>query len=311
MIRLKKILNEWFTKAILICFLVLVGIGGMCENPYQTNPNLKLIAGDTIYDSTHNFNPVVSPDGGNVYYLSISVFNWTGFYDDQAGAIYSVKIDGGGVEEILRGLYNSLAISADGKKLACQSYKKEAEPYFISPESLIIVVHIIEGTVESLWISSKEKIRKLAWDNEGNYLYYLTTNAIKRLYLPDSTEEIVMSISGIKGFDLFKNDSIYLDSTIWYPEIEPTNQRYIIGTAGIFGDTGIFGDKFIMRDTQGETLFTLPDSLVPYMFSFVSQPYWLPDGNTIVFSAAEQGFGPVGNAAQIWILENLFEQIGK
>lgn len=305
MFSLKKILNNWLTRVLLLVgFMALVYIGGSCEHPYHTNPNLKLLVGDTVYSSTHNFNPIVSPGGDIVYYLSVSFDDWTGFYEEQAGSIYSIRIDGSNVKEILSGMYNNLAISPDGKKLSCQSYKKV--DLIPTPESLVIVVDLATESVESLWISSKEKIRKLVWDNNGNYLYYLTPDAIRRLYLPDSAEEVVMSISGIAGFDLFKNDSMYLDSTIWYPEIEPTNQRYIIGT------TGIYGEKFIMRDTQEDTIFPLPDSLVPYVLSWVGQPYWLPDGNTIVFSAAEQGGGaPGGDAAQIWILENLFGQIGK
>jgi len=292
-------LNKWFTRVLLIGLMALVGIGGLCRQPYETNPNLKLLVGDTIYHSTHNFNPVVSPAGESVYYLSVSIDNWSGFYDEQTGSIYSVKVDGGNVKEILHGMYNNLAISPDGEKLACQSYKEEV---FLISESLIVVVHLVTGNVESLWISSKEEIRKLVWNSNGNYLYYLTANAINRLYLPDSTEEIVMSISGIAGFDLFNNDSIYLDSTIWYPEIEPVNQRYIIGTSGPSAH------ELMMRDLQKDTLFTLLDSLTPYSINWVGQPYWFPDGNTIVFAAAEYG-GPNCSPAEIWILENLFEQI--
>ncbi|MGQ9818268.1 MAG: TolB family protein [bacterium] len=298
-----KSINNWLTRVLLIGLMALVGIGGLCRAPYTTNSNLKLLVGDTIHHSTHNFNPVVSPDGENVYYLSTPIDTWSGSYYEQAGSIYAVKVNGGNAKEILHGMYNNLAISPDGKKLACQSYKKEI---CLIPESLIVVVSLATGNVESLWISAKEKIRKLVWNSNGNYLYYLTANAINRLYLPDSTEEFVMSISGIAGFDLFNNDSIYLDSTIWYPEIEPTNQRYIIGT----GD--VFAHKFIMRDIQMETLFTLPDTVMPYSMNWVGQPYWFPNGNTIVFAAAECGGGtPGGDEADIWILENVFEQIEK
>ncbi|MCX7996020.1 MAG: hypothetical protein N3A65_09695 [candidate division WOR-3 bacterium] len=299
--QLKKI-NNWFTRVLLICFLALVYIGGWCQNPHQTNPNLKLLVGDTIYHSTHNFNPVVSTDGEKVFYLTVSVANWSGFYEQQIGSIYCVNIDGSNSHEILAGKYNNLAISPDGKKLACQSYKGEYdEP---RAESLIVIVDLTQGNVESLWISSKEPIKKLVWSNDGDHLYYLTSNAITRLYLPDSTEEVVLSVNGIVGFDLFSNDSIYLDSTIWYPEIESVNQHYVIGTSDIFSQ------KFIMREIQKDTLFTLPDSLAPYSFSWVGQPYWLPDGNKIIFSAAEIGGGSPGlDPAEIWILENIFEQI--
>ncbi|MEO0183551.1 MAG: hypothetical protein ABIL40_08770 [candidate division WOR-3 bacterium] len=300
--RVKK-LNNWLTRVLLICLLALVLLGGFCQNPYHTNPNLKLLVGDTISNSTHNFNPVVSSDGNKVYYLSISTDNWTGFYDEQVGSIYCVNIDGSNAHEILAGMYNNLAISPDGEKLACRSYNKG--PYGeLRAESLIVIMNLVQGNVESLWISSKEPIKKLVWSNDGDYLYYLTSNAITRLYLQDSTEEIVALVNGVVGFDLFKNDSVYTDSTIWNSEVEPVNQRYVIGTSGIYSQ------QFLMRDIQKDSLFTLPDSLEPYYSSWVGQPYWCPDGNVIVFSSAEIGGGaPGGDAAEIWILENVFEQI--
>ena len=298
-----KIFNKWFTRVLLICFLALAGLGGLCREPYTTNYNLRLVVGDTIYHSTHNFQPVVGPDGENLYYLSIPRDTWSRFYDEQAGSIYAVKVDGGNVKEILHGLYNDLAISPDGEKLACRSYKKSgAVGAGIIPESLILIVHLNIGKVESLWISSGEEIRKLGWNSNGNYLYYLTKNAINRLYLPDSPEEIVMSISGIIGFDLFKSDSIYLDSTIWYPEIESVNQRHIIGTSG----PSAF--ELMLRDLQEDTLFTLPDSITPHSINWVGQPYWFSAGNKIVFASAEYG-GLGCTPAKIWILENVFEQI--
>jgi hypothetical protein len=243
--------------------MALVNIGSLScirPHPYETNPNLKLVVGDTVYHSTHNFNPVVSPNGGKVHYLSISVDNWSGFYEDQMGSLFSVNTDGSDILEILPGKYNNIAASPDGKKLAAQSYKGEYDEPI--PESLIVILHMDTGNAESLWVTSRH-IKKLAWSNNGNYLYYHTSNSIYRLYLPDSTDEIVMSISGIVGFDLFNNDSIYLDSVIWCPEIDPINQQHIIGSSGIFAI------NLLMRDIQGETLITFPDSLTPYCENWV------------------------------------------
>ncbi len=299
--KLKKI-NNWFARVLLVCFLALVWIGGLCEHPYHTNPNLRLLVGDTIYWSTHNFNPVVSIDGNSVYYLSMSIDNWSGFYEEQVGSIYSVNIDGGNVNHILPGMFNCLAISADGRKLAVQSYKKGE--YFLEPESLIVIVHLDFSTVDSLWISTKAKIMKMAWSSNDDYLYFLLPTEIRRLSLSDSLEETVMLVSDVVGFDLFKNDSIHIDSNIYYSEIDPLHQKYILGTADIFAN------KLLMRSIQKDTILTLPDSLLPFLSSWVGQPYWVPNSQTIVFSAAEQGGGaPGGDPAQIWILENIFEQI--
>jgi Tol biopolymer transport system component len=294
--------KRYFIKLLLCNLLILLYIGGFCESPYTTNSNLKLIAGDTVRHSTHNFNPVVSSSGDRVYYLSVSIDEWSGMFEDQTGSIYSVNADGSDVTEILDGMYDNLAISLNGNNLAVQHFKGDyLDP---DPESLIVVVDVATSNTESLWISPKERLKKIVWNNSSEYLYFLSSDAIRRVSLADSSEELVVTISGIKGFDLFGNDSIHTDTVLWNPEIEPNDQQYILGS------NDIFSLDLLILNSQDGTLFALPESLTPYIEKWVGQPYWFPDGSTIVFASGAVGGGTPGcDPTEIWILENLFDQI--
>ena len=109
-------------RILLVFLLALLYIGGFCESPYTTNQNLKFIAGDTAQSTTHNFNPVVSPTGDRIYFLSVPRDEWSGGYENQAGSIYSVGIDGSDATEILGGAFDNLAVSPDGNRLAVQCF---------------------------------------------------------------------------------------------------------------------------------------------------------------------------------------------
>jgi hypothetical protein len=202
----------------------------------------------------------------------------------------------------MSGAFDNLSISPDGNRLAVQCFHTLNN--YADPESLIIVVDIATSSIDSLWISLKEQLKKIVWNNTADFLYFLTDDDIRRINVNNSIEEIVSTVGWVWGFDLFNNDSIYIDDALWKPEIEPNGQQYVLGS------TDFFSLDLLIRDLQNDTMFALPESLTPYTDNWVGQPYWFPDGHTIVFAAAPVGGGAPGNdAAEIWMLEHLFEQI--
>ena len=311
-----KFLNKWFTRILLVCVFVLVYIGGWCQihpDPYTTNPNLKLLVGDTTTDNDtiHCSNPVVSPDGNIIYYLCVSGASAEslGYLGPLMGSIYSINVNGTNNKKILAGKFDALSISHDGGRLAAHAIKGN---YFNpTPESIILVIFIdtVGGVdIDSFWITPKW-IEKIEWASGDGYLYFSAIDyndfktTIYRLNLADSTEEIVKVISGVIGFDLLKIDSVYVDDSIkTQPQIEPVNEKYAIGTYGFMGE------DFLMRNFSNDTLYMLSQSCEPYGTGKVGFPYWFPDGNTIVFAACPYT-GPSGAPAEIWVLENVFEQI--
>lgn len=266
--------------------------------PYQTNPNFKLLVGDTTTydgDSIHCGYPVVSPDGRKVYYLCVDA-DYFSPLEGCIGSIYSINMDGSNNQKILDGKFEALSISHNGEKLAVHSYKGNYPN--LDPESLILVINLDSLNVDSFWVASR-RIEKIAWGSNDRYLYYYNYKQILRLDLLTNTEEIIATIS-IAGFDLFKNDSIYFDSTRYSTEIEPVSEKIVVGVSG-WG----FGTSLLIRDISLGTERSLP---VPYNDGLVGFPYWFPDGNTIVF-AAQPYVEATGAPAEIWILENVLEYI--
>ncbi len=303
MIRLKKILNKWFTRAILICFFVLVGIGGMCENPYQTNPNLKLLVGDTTtdYDSIHCSNPVVSPDGNIIYYLRVSADSVNS--ECGIGSIFSITAEGKDNRQLLNGKFTRLSISHNGKMLAvCSNRGSFNNP---EPESLILVVHldnVAMSSIDSFWITPKW-VSKIEWAYGDGDLYYMEYSKVYRLNLLTGNEEI-FTTPGIAGFDLYGDNSIYLDSIMEYLQINPAQETYAIGIR--YYDEG---SEFLLRNIVANKIDTLPYSLIPYCWGQVGYPYWFPGGGDIVFMAKPYTEPAGRGSGEVWILENVFEQI--
>ncbi len=305
--KLKK-LNRWFTRVLLIGLMALVGGGVLCRDPYTTNPNLRLLVGDTTtkYDAIHCSNPVVSPNGNTIYYLCAPSDSLSS-YNISIGAIYAVDISRSNNEKILDGKFNALAISSDGNKLAIHPYKSY---YYLEPDSFILIFDLPTSKIDSYPILNK-RIIDIEFTRDNQLVYYsvviytatLPKIEFYRLHLSDSTNELCGTIEGLGGFDLFADDSIYIDSSMQFPQINPVQEAYAIGSVSQFDL------KLSMRDITKDTLLGLPDSLKPYDSGLVGQPYWFPDGNTIVFATSPYS-EPLGKTpAEIWMLTNFFEQV--
>lgn len=300
--------NKWLTRVLVIVFLALVGIGGLCRNPYTSNPNLKLLVGDTTtkYDSIHCSNPVVSMDEV-VYYLGMDRDS-VGDYDFAIGAVYSINSDGSNNQKILNGNFNALAISKNAQKLAVHPYSGSYPNY--APDSLILILRIFDSEIDSYPISKKE-VRDIEFAENGQWVYYsvdastasFNRTEFFRLHLSDSSNELLQTVDWYLGFDLFKDNSLYFDSIMARPQINPIQEEYVIGTYGYERY------EFLLRNTVMHELDTLPDSLMPYYDGCVGYSYWFPNGKDIGFMAKPYSEPAGVSSGEIWILENVFEQI--
>jgi WD40 repeat protein len=293
----KESLDRWFNISLLMLLLIVV-FNSLCRHPYHTNPDLRLLVGDTLTfdDSIHCSNPVVSPKDKKVYYLG-------GPSDSHgqvnAGSIYTINFDGTDNKKFLEGKFYNLAVSRDGEKLAVLNYRSY-EP--LEPDSLILVITISTLQIDSFWISFRG-VGKIEWNKDGNYLYYPAHSMIHRLHLPTRSEEVVDSIPRLVGYDLFSNDLIYLDSMVFGVQISP-NDKYAIG---IGSDCRVF----LMRNIETQKLDTLSGLAEPYAQGKVQYPYWHPEDNTIVFMAQPYWGSMQQSSGEIWILKNVFDYIKK
>jgi|UniRef100_A0A7C6AA78 hypothetical protein len=302
----KKSLDRWFNTSLLMLLLITF-LNSLCRHPYHTNPDLRLLVGDTLIlnDSIHYFNPVISPKDKKVYYLGVP---WDSVYSGlYAGSIYTINFDGTDNKKFLEGKFRNIAISQDGEKLAvsnCRSY------FPFEPESLILIINTTSMQMDSFWVSQRE-IEKIEWGRNGDYLYYSflyytydtirVRSLIYRLHLSSATEEFIDTFPRVVGFDLFNNDSLYLDPVMAHCQINPIDNKYAIGIWS--------GYEFLMRNIETNKLDTLRSFAQPYARGKVDYPYWHPEENTIIFMAREEVGHGRGTPGEIWILGNVFEYI--
>jgi len=280
---------------------------------FERNPDLQFLAGDTLHHSIHLTNPVVSPDGKIVYYLCAPGDSAWGneAIELACGAIYAIDIENKHKKLILNGKYKSLTISPDGKKIAVHLLKG---PYPVPfPESLILVINLKNLEIDTYSAVSK-RINDLEFSPvDTNYLYYSCGYFYKRIYrlnLSNGATELIMSnLKG--GFDIFKNGEIYTNDPLFdWLQINPLNENYIIGHNG---GSNVFDTIIMMRRiSDGKIIYFEHSAFHPYLTligrGWLGQPYWFPDGNTVVFSYSLP-MDPGGEPAELWILRNVFKHI--
>ncbi|MEO0297235.1 MAG: hypothetical protein ABIN23_07305 [candidate division WOR-3 bacterium] len=300
--------KDLFFKIICVLFITSFLRCKICSLDWPThlrNPDLVFLAGDTLSYSVYCVEPVVSPDGKTVYYIKGGGpygGRWGLDYYDPA-SIYAIDSDGKNERLILEGKYRHLAISFDGKKLG-----------FCGPGNLILVLNLKTLKIDSFKIPTGRVI-DIEFSPDTNWLYFAvyfnTYSKLFRLNLSDSSIE-ELPITGVWGFDIFKNGEIYIDSVVYSPEINPANERYVINPSEPF-----FDSEAIMRDLSTKKLIYFEeDAFKPYCSPFlgchawVGCIYWFPDGNSVVFSASRPT-DPGGEPPQLWILKNVFKHIKK
>ena len=159
---LNKDLNKWFTRVLLISFIALVGIGGLCRQPYTRNPNLKFLVGDTIYSSLDCFYPLVSVNGQKIYYLAAPTDSFS-----ETGSLYSINIDGTNNEELLYGYFDLAAISSTDF-IALHPCEDNSG---LNPESLILLLELSSMRVDTLPIITA-KVSNVEFSSDGSQIYY-------------------------------------------------------------------------------------------------------------------------------------------
>lgn len=297
----RKCLCKCFINILLSCLFVLITIGGQCRKPYTRNPNLKFLVGDTINQSLHCFNPLVSVDGQRVYYLTTSIDS---FYE--TGSLYSINTDGNNNMHLFQGYFDLAALSSVNT-VALHPCEDNTG---LSPESLLLLLNPSSMTVDTLPIVVA-RVSNMEFNSDGNHIYYSIVEyspssgrtRIYRLAIADSSNVLLLDYGWPLGFDVNSRDSLCLDSIMSLPQINPAEEEWVIGTPGYENS------HFLIRNTELNMLDTLPDSLIPYSDGTVGYAYWFPDGQNIAFMAKPYSDPAGTDPGAIWILENIFVQI--
>ena len=301
-------------KVFLISFLLSCEI---CKFPFdflpERDPDLIFLVGDTLGHKFYCTNPVVSPDGKTVYYLRAPMDS--AFPESDAspiGSVYAIDMDRKNDRKILPGKYDALAISPDGNKIAVHPFK--GTWWSLKPESLILIFHLNTQKIDSYKVMGK-KIGDIEFSYDNQFVFYQVGpywdsysnwySEIYKLNLADSTNEKIGEFLHMNGMDLFKDGRIYRDSLLVLPQINPLNEKYVIG-----GLKDWFNEIVMREISTNKLIYFEKPAFQPWWLieGWVGQPYWFPDGNSIVFSFLYCGCGGCGFSS-IWILKNVFKHI--
>jgi dipeptidyl aminopeptidase/acylaminoacyl peptidase len=287
--------------AALPCAAVLVA-GMACEAPRQIPPDYAL----WLSDSGHfRFDPIVSPDGRSVYYLDDTTWVYGALPSyHQRGGLRVFGLNDSVDRLLFPGRFYDLALSPDGMRLAVVA----DSPNGRRTASRLITLDTGAAHADTLVVShiaTSYQIGDMHFLQSGAALLYCvrTDSSYKdyRFYSvplePGSKETLLFQFPGyLEGFDVFKGDSIYVDSLVRDdPAVNPVHTRWVAYT---YSDHW----KLMLKDRSAGTVRRVDYGTRPHEDEddFIAEPNWAPNGNQLFFSSAVRD----ADRVEIWSLEN-------
>jgi hypothetical protein len=232
--------------------------------------------------------PVWSP-AGKIYFLAAK--EPSEFSDEFGGSLWSCDTTGKDAHLLVDGLFGYLAISTDGSKLAltCGYLIKdglyEGGPLIIvdSSGNFIDSIHTFEPQVVSMQFSY-----------DGNKLYYFAHRdwtdpnddscGFYSINIDSSDEEFLEKKNYPHFFNVTPGGTIICLSGITQGDICPSDSNLLVW--GIIPQSGEQKLDFLVLFDLGKWEEEVLNAK-PYECSAVYFPYWAPNGDKIVFVAAE------------------------
>lgn len=287
--------------AALPCAAVLVA-GMACEAPRQIPPDYVL----WLSDSGHfRFDPIVSPDGRSVYYLDDTTWvygAWPRF--PLRGGLRVFGLNDSVDRLLFPGRFYNLALSPDGMRLAVVTDSPDGQ----QTASRLIALDTGAAHADTLVVSHITTSSPI-WDmhffqSGAALLYCVRTDASYKDYRfysvplePGSKETLLFQFLGyLEGFDVFKGDSIYVDSLVRDdPAVNPVHTRWVAYT---YSDAM----ELMLKDRRAGTVRLVDYGPRPHgeEHNFIECPNWAPNGNQLFFSSAPRG----ADRVEIWSLKN-------
>lgn len=273
---------------------------------FRRNPNLKLFFKPDIGSA---FNPVVSPEGNKVYYL------WgSGPVFGEGGELMRINADGSGNRLILTGEFCAIAISPDGSKLALATGNFYSGGY-------LVITDTVGSKLDTIPVG--DSITDVEFGSSDDEIYYFRNRrGIYKWSYQDSTERLVLdkrvNFRDAGGFDMSGDSLLFFDGNLyqlpdpipkkyfemfWWPRFSPKRPANVVGVNA----------PGFSRPNQDLCLVKIDSdsyeklNAVPYRYGVVSQPYWWPTGDRVIFSGAPASRrGPFRPGKfELWILEKV------
>jgi len=298
--------SEYFKH---ICVILFISFLFSCEK-FKRNPYLELLLKD---NRNCFFNPVWSPDGKNIYYLSTNISY--GPEIGMGGELWKINLDTREKKFLLKGPFCALAISPYGDLLAL-SYETGNDGMIWEGGPLILAD--TAGNILDTISTSLPLILDVEFSSDGSKLYYYAYNTIDvghpfgfyRINIDGSEEELIERAGEILdfmklglNFDLDKNDSL-IYGNFYHPQIlYRENNKYII-----------FCTKPLLPDSLSELkLFNASShkfchiDASPYKYSSFQSAYFSPDGEKLIISVGEfSTYAACTENLELWILHKIW-----
>ena len=267
---------------ILLAVLIFVSCG---YTPPENLTKLIEMDGYTLYC------PVWSP-AGKIYFLATDRKLGSSSYF--GGPLWVCDTSGENLRLLLDGRFGYLAISTDGSKLALTC------GYLFDGGRLIIVD--TSGKILDTIPTSEPKVVCVRFSYDGSKIYYYAFDSYPggfyRININGTNEEFLEGGSYLTFFDLTPGDRIIKTEELFACDLCPTDSNLLIKAEM---------SSHPLPYLYLTNLATQVDSgilLKPYKRSAVGFPYWSPEGDKIVFTAAEcSGFEGWPDYGRLWILD--------
>jgi hypothetical protein len=258
--------------------------------PFRRNPKLRLLRSEHMGSGSSLSHPVVSPDGAQVYYLSSGHPTNIGYF---LGTLWRTGFNDTGAVQVSPDTFGSMAISPDGRLMVLGTYS-------YGPSRKLVTIDLGTWAVET--IPSAEDIA--AWDVEfsrtvaGRVYYSNSRTGLHRIDV-DGNNEVLVDSTVKDYFDLTPSDSVVRDA-FTKPKVDP-GDRYV---ACMLSSTD--PNIAVIDLTTGDTTLNRAN---PYKTADMEFPYWTPDGQSLVFGAAEWRGEPHGtNPAELWVFDDVLKK---
>jgi len=258
--------------------------------PFRRNPELRLLRSERMASGSALSHPIVSPDGAQVYYLSSGHSTNIGYF---LGTLWRTGLNDTGAVQVLPDTFGSMAISPDGRVMVLGTYSH-------SLGRRLVTIDLGTWAVETIPSSQDISARDVEFSrNVAGRVYYSNSNTgLHRIDIDGSNEVLVDST--IRGyFDLTPSDSV-VQAMFSKPKVDPGGRYVACMVSSTDPDIAL-----IDLTTRGTTLVKAN----PYRTADMEFPYWTPDGQAIVFAAAEWRGEPHGtDPAELWVLDDVFKK---
>jgi hypothetical protein len=287
-----------------------------CEDPYLTNPSLRLLL---KIDGHYLFSPVLSADQKKLYYLDDSSYD--SHFDvttAMRGDIWVRNLEDSTGRMLLQGTFCALALSANGQVLAALS--KPENMNFVNDSTLYVVMDTAAVSADSVYfrhpgsrwgpwgVHISDAGDKLFFDGFSWHNYAIDSTLVYRIDLPGDTVTHVASYPWLTlGTDLLSGDSVYAESAIGTrASVNPRDNRWLVFPKS----SGTFTNVWALRDRAADTLGSLGAKARPYGTGYIDWPTWTADGRDLVFSAMAPD-SPGNTRLEVWMLEDALKDTAR